>query len=71
MILTNKYKIQIGDESLLRIEYTGRDGFADWALARLPESGADWVVCIHGHGSNGDQLYVREDIKKHLAAEVC
>ncbi len=42
-------------EGLLKLEYAG-----DWALA-FPQ-GETGVVAIHGHGSHGDQLFVRKDI---------
>lgn len=63
MRVTGISQIKIGNESLQRIDYTGCEGLADWALLRVPEDGKDWLVCIHGHGSNGDQLYVREDVR--------
>jgi len=48
-----------------RIDYrSGVDGLADWALVRPPRRGGTWVVNLHGHGSTGDQLYTREDIKR-------
>jgi len=44
---------------------SGADGAEDWALAWPPEKArADWAVVIHGHGSHGDQLFVREDIRR-------
>jgi pimeloyl-ACP methyl ester carboxylesterase len=50
---------------VLRLEYTsGLDQQQDWALLWPPEKGALWAVVIHGHGSHGDQLYTREDIKR-------
>jgi pimeloyl-ACP methyl ester carboxylesterase len=50
---------------LVRIEYTSRlDGVNDWALALPPDEGRTWVVCIHGHGSAGDQLYKRADVRR-------
>lgn len=48
---------------LEKIVYTSpTDGLNDWALA-LPAPSDTWVVCIHGHGSGGDQLYTRKDIR--------
>jgi pimeloyl-ACP methyl ester carboxylesterase len=41
------------------------DGREDWALAERPSLGEDWVVCLHGHGSSGDQIYTRTDIRDH------
>jgi pimeloyl-ACP methyl ester carboxylesterase len=49
---------------VLRCEYHSEvDGFADWALIWPPEKGDTWIVMIHGHGSHGDQLYTRADIR--------
>ncbi len=51
-------------EGLQRIDYaSGVDGVADWALV-LPDTEPTWIVCIHGHGSTGDQLYTRNDIRR-------
>ena len=48
-----------------RLDYTsGVDQRPDWALVRPPEQGALWAVVIHGHGSHGDQLYTRTDMKR-------
>ena len=61
-----------------RLEYTsGVDGTADWALLLAPgespgakSPGGDrhpctnrWIVKIHGHGSHGDQLWTRPDLR--------
>jgi len=40
------------------------DGVEDWALLWPPESGRTWVVNLHGHGSHGDQLYTRADVRR-------
>ncbi len=46
-----------------RIEYrSAADGRRDWALVR-PGRTSDWAVVLHGHGSHGDQLYTRADIR--------
>ena len=43
---------------LRRLEYqSGVDGMADWALIQPPARETRWIVCIHGHGSSGDQLW--------------
>ena len=43
---------------LRRLEYQSAvDGVADWALIQPPTNGTRWIVCIHGHGSSGDQLW--------------
>lgn len=51
-----------------RIEYGSPvDGRRDWALAWPPsaERTDAWAVVVHGHGSCGDQLYTRVDIRDH------
>ena len=63
MKITGVSEVIIGKERLQRIEYLTEDNLADWALIRTPDKGTNWVVCIHGHGSNGDQLYVRQDVR--------
>jgi len=52
-------------QDVLQLDYqSGVDGANDWALVRPPQDGVDtWIVCIHGHGSHGDQLYTRPDIR--------
>ena len=46
-----------------RFDYVSRvDGFADWGYA-VPGSKDVWIVCLHGHRSNGDQLFVRPDLR--------
>ncbi|MFW5798149.1 MAG: alpha/beta hydrolase family protein [Planctomycetota bacterium] len=51
---------------LQRVDYTSCcDGLHDWALVRRPASGtAPMVVVLHGHGSGGDQLWVRQDLRE-------
>jgi pimeloyl-ACP methyl ester carboxylesterase len=50
---------------VLRVAFrSGADGSGDWALLWPPERGGHWCVCIHGAGSHGDQLFVREDIRR-------
>ena len=53
-------------DGVSRIRYvSGVDGRKDWALVWPPESGdGTWVVAIHGHGSTGDQLFTRLDIRQ-------
>jgi pimeloyl-ACP methyl ester carboxylesterase len=50
---------------LVRLDYTSAvDGVEDWALLYSPaQGGTDWVVMIHGHGSEGNQLFVRPDLR--------
>lgn len=49
-----------------RLDYQSPvDGLADWALVKTPAPGVStWLVCIHGHGSRGNQLYIRPDLQK-------
>lgn len=51
---------------LQRVDYTScRDGLHDWALVRPPaDETAPLVVVLHGHGSGGDQLWVRKDLRE-------
>jgi len=47
-----------------RLSYAGRlDGLNDWALAMPPARGRTWIVHLHGHGSGGDQLFTRPDLR--------
>lgn len=47
-----------------RIDYRSAiDDLADWALVLPTDTPATWIVNLHGHGSHGDQLYTREDIR--------
>lgn len=51
-------------DGVLRLDYTsGVDGTRDWAMVWPGGSRGDWLVCIHGHGSTGDQLFTRPDIR--------
>ncbi|MFA5203125.1 MAG: alpha/beta fold hydrolase [Lentisphaeria bacterium] len=46
-----------------RLDYRSAvDGTADWAVV-CPGTLPIWVVMIHGHGSHGDQLFTRADIR--------
>lgn len=48
---------------VLRLDYRSPvDGAEDWALLWPPERGRTWIVSLHGHGAQGDQLYVRPDL---------
>lgn len=49
-----------------RLDYQSpADGADDWALLKTPAPGVStWLVCIHGHGSRGNQLYIRPDLQK-------
>ena len=46
-----------------RLDYRSAvDGTADWAVV-CPGTRPVWVVVIHGHGSHGDQLFTRADVR--------
>lgn len=61
---TTPVREEYAPKDLQRIDYvSGVDGVADWALV-LPDTEPTWIVCIHGHGSTGDQLYTRNDIRR-------
>jgi pimeloyl-ACP methyl ester carboxylesterase len=49
---------------ILRVDYvSGADGQKDWAVL-MPQDGAETLaVMLHGHGSGGDQLLTRPDIR--------
>lgn len=56
-------------EGVILLRYrSGRDNTQDWCLLWPPETGSSWAVVIHGHGSRGDQLYVRPDLRVWIAA---
>jgi len=44
------------------------DGGEDWALAWPGERDA-WVVVLHGHGSRGDQIFTRPDVREKWLRE--
>lgn len=57
---------------LLELTYTSAvDGRQDWALVRPAERSRLWLVMIHGHGSHGDQLFTRPDVKALLLSPLC
>jgi len=48
-----------------RVDYESAvDGRRDWALLRPGANRGLWIVVIHGHGSQGNQLFTHEDIRK-------
>lgn len=52
---------------LRRIVYrSGVDGAEDYALAGHKVDASLWVVMPHGHGSHGDQLFVRDYLRPWL-----
>lgn len=54
------------DQTVLRLDYESDvDGRKDWALLRPgDEARRICAVILHGHGSHGDQLYTRPDIRE-------
>ncbi|MCM8769758.1 MAG: alpha/beta fold hydrolase [Candidatus Omnitrophica bacterium] len=51
-------------EGVWQLEYRSEvDGKTDWTLVQ--PRGSDWLVKLHGHGSSGDQIYTREDLRKN------
>ena len=54
----------LGFDGVDRIAYALGDGREDWALG-WPGTHDTWVVCLHGHGSHGDQIFTRADIRDH------
>ena len=50
---------------LKRINYQSAvDGFEDWALLLPGKNPSAWIIVLHGHGSTGDQLFARQDIRE-------
>jgi len=50
---------------LKRINYQSTvDGFEDWALLLSGKNPSAWIIVLHGHGSTGDQLFTRQDIRE-------
>ena len=43
--------------------FSKTDGTADWYMLYNAGAASDCVIYLHGHGSHGDQLFTREDIK--------
>lgn len=51
----------LGFDGVLRLEYPIA-GSTDWALA-WPGTRREWVMVLHGHGSTGDQIFTRPDVR--------
>jgi len=50
------------EEQFTRKNFISRsDGCSDWYLVRKGKAGAQCIIMLHGHGSNGDQLIKRQD----------
>lgn len=57
-------------EDVQRFDYTsGVDGLRDWGLV-LPSSSDTWAVNIHGHGSGGDQIFTRPDLRDNWLPQI-
>lgn len=51
-------------DGIIRFDYRSPvDGLNDWALIRPGHDRLLWVVNLHGHGSQADQLFTRRDIR--------
>jgi len=59
---TTPWENDFGFDEVQHLTYTGEGGLRDWALY-WPGTGDTCVVAIHGHGSTGDQLFTRADIR--------
>ncbi|MBT4503222.1 MAG: prolyl oligopeptidase family serine peptidase [Gemmatimonadetes bacterium] len=63
-IVTEAWDYPDAPSGVEKLSYkSDQDGMKDWALARRPDKGSTWVVHLHGHGSSGDQIYTRADIR--------
>ena len=52
-------------ESLKRLDYSSSlDGVEDYAYILPGDNPEFWIVVLHGHGSHGDQLYTRKDVRE-------
>ncbi len=55
---------------ILRLDYRSPlDECSDWALILPPPAGNRWICFLHGHGSHGDQLYRRRDLRERMLPE--
>lgn len=54
---------------VVRWDYRSQvDGHDDWALLWPGEQSCRWAVYLHGHGSGGDQIFTRADVRDHWLA---
>ena len=52
-------------KGLIRLEYqSSYDTLKDWALILPGNNPEFWIIVLHGHGSHGDQLYTRQDVRE-------
>lgn len=58
-------------QGLLRLDYQSTlDNVQDWALFLPPAPQCnDFIVCLHGFGAKGNQLYMRKDLKSRWLPE--
>jgi len=53
-------------EGLKRLDYCSSvDGIEDYAYILPGNNPEFWIVVLHGHGSHGDQLYTRKDVREN------
>ena len=65
VISCNKAVGEFFPEGLMQLDYVSDvDGLRDWALLLPGVDKSLWIVVIHGHGSHGDQLYTRMDVRE-------
>ncbi len=67
-MIKNSYRVATNLEyapgNAYRLEYTSDvDGLKDWAIVAPGETNV-CIVKLHGHGSHGDQLFTRVDIRE-------
>ena len=56
--------LEYAPENAYRLEYTSSlDGLHDWAIV-CPSQSDVCIVNLHGHGSHGDQIFSRVDIRE-------
>jgi pimeloyl-ACP methyl ester carboxylesterase len=56
---------EFSPEGLKRLDYCSSvDKVEDYAYILPGDNPAFWIIVLHGHGSHGDQLYTREDVRK-------
>jgi len=50
---------------IIRVDYvSAHASFSDWALLAPPAKSRTWVVFLHGHGSRGDQIFTKPDLRE-------
>lgn len=65
IISTSKVDRPDFPDNVIRVDYESTiDGHKGWSLVRPGKDTHKWAVVIHGHGSHGDQLFTRQDIKE-------